>query len=181
MLCKCGCGQTVTPGRTWVRGHHHRGKTFSEQHKRNMSKAQIKRHKTNPTQIKNRTTIDWDEIIEAYNNKYETCFTTEKEMFQALYPKLTPRKLEKILGVNRMTIYSRLDYYGIKRNHRRGGNNAKRKPGWELFLSIPKSLIEKTPTKELASSLNVDPSTIYRWIKEAKKDIKLKNTKPKRS
>ena len=39
ILCKCGCGEKVKPGNTFLRGHSGRGKSRSEETKRKIGNA----------------------------------------------------------------------------------------------------------------------------------------------
>ena len=39
VLCKCGCGELANPGRSFIIGHHTKGKNLTDSHRANISKA----------------------------------------------------------------------------------------------------------------------------------------------
>ncbi|KKN52433.1 hypothetical protein LCGC14_0612870 [marine sediment metagenome] len=50
VLCGCGCGEKAMPGRKYIKGHFNRGRKFSDEFCRNVSKA--KRNMTEETKRK---------------------------------------------------------------------------------------------------------------------------------
>jgi len=111
------------------------------------------------------TYIDWPELISGYNRMYGTEFTSEKEMYRKLYPKITLSKLSKVLGVSKQTLYVRFDLYGIPRQHKRGGCNNSPGPKTKALLAVPKSELAKMTVLQIAAMLEISPSHCFIMLK----------------
>ena len=100
-------------------------------------------------------TIDWKDITEGYNDKYDTNYT-EKQMWRELYPKNTCLELEKIFMINPMTIIGRMRYYDIKIEPRGRRHPTK----LDKFRTIPNHERAKLSLKELAEITGATKGTL---------------------
>jgi len=100
-------------------------------------------------------TIDWKDITEGYNDKYDTNYT-EKQMWRELYPKNTCFELEKIFMISPRTIIGRMRYYDIKIEPR--GNRHPTK--LDRFRTIPKHERIKLSLKKLAEITGATKGTL---------------------
>ena len=105
--------------------------------------------------MRGRKPIDWEMIVEGYNDKYHTHYT-EKEMWNDLYPKYTSHEIEKILGVNCMVILARLRHEGFKIQ-----NRGRRRPTkLDKFRLIPRHIRGALSVSELASITGACQGTV---------------------
>jgi hypothetical protein len=115
---------------------------------------------------KGQTLIDWQPLVDGYNKRYKTKFKELESLLKGLYPGQSPRQIGDILGVSYMTIYKRLDYYGIERRHLQGGPNFTKTPKQDAFLAIPEKDMRKATAKQIAYSLDSNISTIYKFAQK---------------
>jgi len=112
------------------------------------------------------TIIDWQELVDGYNKKYKTTFENEKALLKGLLLELSPTQIGDRLGVSFNTIYRRLDGYGIARSHKRGGPNYLKTPKKDAFLAVPVEIMSKMTATQLASKLDMNISSVYRFLRK---------------
>jgi len=101
-------------------------------------------------------TINWQEMVESYNEKFTTHYQNEKEMWNVLYPRFSCHELAQIFGVDHMTILERLREKGIKiepRGHRHPTKLDK-------FKAVPRNVRGMLSVEELTEITGASPGTI---------------------
>jgi len=101
-------------------------------------------------------TINWQEMLESYNEKFTTNYTDEKEMWTVLYPRFSCYELAQIFGVCSMTILERLKRQGVKiepKGHRHPTKLDK-------FKAIPRNIRGMLSVEELAKITGASPRTV---------------------
>jgi len=100
-------------------------------------------------------TINWQDITEGYNDKYNTNYT-EKQMWQEVYPKNTCFELEKLFMVSPLTIIERLRYCDIKIEPRGRRHPTK----LDKFRTIPNHERAKLSLSQLAEITGATTGTV---------------------
>ena len=154
--CECGCGAEIAEGRRFVKGHTWKGRRLPPSRRKNINER---------PKYTLGTTIDWRWLVVEFNKRYGTLFKNEKQFYLGVYPRLSPSKIAKCLGVSDMTIYKRLDYYKIERSHKRGGANHKKKTKkWAVFMGMTDDEVAGMTIPELTECLDVHETTVYNWL-----------------
>ena len=99
--------------------------------------------------------INWQDITEGYNDLYNKSYT-ENQMWRKLYPKYTSHEIEKILGVNCMTILARLRQQKFEIEPR-GQRHPTR---LEKFKAIPRHIRGMLTAEELVKMTGACKGTI---------------------
>jgi len=101
-------------------------------------------------------TINWQEMLEVYNERYSTNYQDEKEMWNVLYPRFSCQELGRIFGVCDMTILERLRKKGIKIQPRGHRHPTK----LEKFRAIPRHIRAMLSVEELSKIIGADRGTV---------------------
>jgi len=101
-------------------------------------------------------TINWQEMLETYNEKFTTNYTDEKEMWNVLYPRFSCQELARIFGVCDMTILERLRKKGIKIEPRGHRHPTK----LERFKAIPRHIRAMLSVEELSRIIGANKGTV---------------------
>ena len=115
--------------------------------------------------------IDWDWLVEGYNNAYNTTYKDEQSMLRSIGPALSPRKLALQLGVAYTTIYYRLDKHQIPRSHVRGGPNHKGGKEQSL-LSIPPDEMRELTVPQIAIKIGIHKDYCYQLVRKNHRKFK---------
>jgi len=101
-------------------------------------------------------TINWQEMLKTYNEKFTTNYRDEKEMWNVLYPRFSCQELARIFGVCDMTVLERLRKKGIKIEPRGHRHPTK----LEKFKAIPRNVRGMLSVEELGRIIGADRGTV---------------------
>jgi hypothetical protein len=99
--------------------------------------------------------IDFPELVSGYNRIYQTEFKNEKQMYERLYPGISPARIAKQIGVSSFTVRRRMDILGIERSHTQGGPNRLDAPKREAFLAIPQKRMAGMTFDEISKTAGI--------------------------